>query len=69
MLTQEMVDAALQEPDHAIPSPCVNVCQIDSDSGYCLGCWRTLDEIGHWGDASGAERKAVWQQLLSRCPV
>ena len=32
-----------------IPSPCVNICTVDPDSGYCLGCNRTEDEIVKWG--------------------
>ena len=32
-----------------IPSPCVNICTVDPDSGYCLGCSRTEDEIFKWG--------------------
>ncbi|MCC5810164.1 MAG: DUF1289 domain-containing protein [Ectothiorhodospiraceae bacterium] len=29
-------------------SPCVGLCQLDRVSGHCIGCGRTLDEIGHW---------------------
>ena len=29
-----------------ISSPCIKVCIIESD--YCIGCGRTLDEIGEW---------------------
>ena len=30
--------------------PCIGVCSIDLNSGYCLGCSRTLEEIYKWGD-------------------
>ena len=30
------------------PSPCVSVCTIDDQTGFCLGCARTLDEIRDW---------------------
>lgn len=29
-------------------SPCINICQMDPDKEFCLGCFRTLDEIAHW---------------------
>ena len=32
-----------------IESPCVSVCTIDPDSGYCVGCNRTDEEIALWG--------------------
>ena len=32
-----------------IPSPCMKVCIFDQESGYCLGCSRTADEVEKWG--------------------
>ena len=31
-----------------VPSPCINVCTVDPASGLCLGCDRTLQDIGDW---------------------
>jgi uncharacterized protein len=47
-------------------SPCVEVCRIDTVTGLCLGCRRTLDEIAGWRDFSAAEKKAVLERLASR---
>ena len=47
-------------------SPCNNVCVMDAEGRYCLGCARTLDEIARWGEMDGAERKRVLAQLLAR---
>ncbi len=33
-----------------IPSPCMSICTFDQESGYCLGCSRTEEEIVLWGD-------------------
>ncbi|MBM7074328.1 DUF1289 domain-containing protein [Shewanella sp. 202IG2-18] len=30
-----------------IPSPCLNVCQVDA-RGYCLGCFRSREERFNW---------------------
>tara|TARA_X000000368_G_C23057758_1_gene724813 strand:+ start:3293 stop:3460 length:168 start_codon:yes stop_codon:yes gene_type:complete len=32
-----------------IKSPCISVCSIDEDSGFCVACNRTSEEIEKWG--------------------
>lgn len=49
-----------------IPSPCISVCQMDAASGYCKGCYRTIEEIMVWGQADESVKQAVWQQLEQR---
>ena len=49
-----------------IPSPCVGVCRLDSGTGLCTGCMRTLDEIALWPAAGEAERLAIVQRLRAR---
>jgi len=49
------------------PSPCVGVCTMDAD-GFCLGCFRTLDEIAQWGQLSPEEQWAVVEALPGRDP-
>jgi predicted Fe-S protein YdhL (DUF1289 family) len=56
------------DPSQPTPSPCINVCRIDSATGRCLGCRRTLDEIAAWSRLDDAARRAVWAQLPSREP-
>lgn len=36
----------------AVPSPCVQICTLDPAGALCLGCGRTLAEIGEWAAAS-----------------
>lgn len=52
-------------PDFPV-SPCINVCRIDADSGLCLGCARSLDEIGRWSQAPLAERRRILADLGAR---
>lgn len=47
-------------------TPCVQVCQIDQMLRLCLGCGRTLDEIGRWSKLSDPQRIMVMQQLPQR---
>ena len=47
-------------------SPCILVCSIDMETGWCFGCGRTGDEIATWGAASEAERDVVRAALPAR---
>jgi len=49
-----------------IPSPCVKVCAVDGKTGLCLGCGRTLPEIGGWVKMGPEGRKSVTAELPSR---
>lgn len=53
-----------REPD--APSPCVAVCQLDPGTGYCRGCFRTIQEIAAWTMMSKAERLEVLARLPAR---
>jgi uncharacterized protein len=48
------------------PSPCISFCQMDAPTGWCRGCYRTIEEIMRWGQGSEAEKQAVWQALPLR---
>ena len=39
-----------------IESPCVNICTIDPESGLCVGCNRTLEEINNWNNINHIEK-------------
>jgi predicted Fe-S protein YdhL (DUF1289 family) len=61
------------EVDHAlfdeppVPSPCIGVCVLDpGGTGVCVGCGRTLDEIGAWSDLTNAAKRAVIVRLPAR---
>jgi uncharacterized protein len=49
-----------------VPSPCIAVCKINPQTGWCEGCWRTLDEIASWGTASEAVKKEIWEKIHQR---
>ena len=55
-----------KSPLPEIPSPCVSVCSVNPATGLCLGCLRTIEEIGKWGRASNEERYAILQELKER---
>ena len=49
-----------------VPSPCVKVCVLDEERGYCIGCLRTLDEVCDWVALSNDERSDVLAKLAAR---
>lgn len=49
-----------------VPSPCVNICMIDEDTGWCAGCFRTLDEVALWGSLSDEGKREVLARLPER---
>ena len=53
----------LQTP---VPSPCVSLCEMASDTGLCRGCLRTLDEIVAWGSATDDYKRTVWAEIHRR---
>jgi predicted Fe-S protein YdhL (DUF1289 family) len=53
-------------PPRPIRSPCVLVCVLDDESGLCLGCHRTLEEIGRWVRLSEADRDRIMAELPAR---
>lgn len=52
-----------------IPSPCVNVCQLNPETGYCIGCLRTLDEIADWLEMADGEKLDLLARLDERRKV
>lgn len=49
-----------------VVSPCNSVCTIDALTGYCAGCYRTLDEIAGWIDLGTEARRALVAALDGR---
>lgn len=46
-------------PTQSVASPCINVCRMDEVGGFCLGCFRTIEEIAVWSRASDDQRLRI----------
>lgn len=53
-------------PPKPVATPCIKVCIVDGESGLCLGCFRTLDEIAGWSALPEVEREAIMAELKDR---
>ena len=49
-----------------IESPCTKICQIDKNSGICLGCKRNIYEISQWQNYKDEEKKEILDKLRFR---
>ncbi len=49
-----------------ISSPCIRVCTLDPESGLCLGCGRTAEEITRWYRLTEEERLSIMSGLEER---
>ena len=45
--------------DIEVNSPCIGVCSMDDSTGFCLGCYRTMDEIQGWWDLDNMQKQAI----------
>ncbi|PCK10033.1 MAG: DUF1289 domain-containing protein [Alteromonadaceae bacterium] len=46
-------------------SPCIRNCCLDDDD-ICLGCFRHLEEIKDWSNASIAEQQQILERATHR---
>ncbi|NPD13713.1 DUF1289 domain-containing protein [Xinfangfangia sp. D13-10-4-6] len=49
-----------------IESPCIRVCVIHPAAQICVGCYRSLAEIGSWSAMSSDERRKIMAELPAR---
>ncbi len=51
-----------------VQSPCIKLCVVHPEERICVGCFRTIDEIGTWSRLTPAEREAIMADLPERAP-
>lgn len=39
---------------------------MDARTGWCEGCYRSLDEISQWSQLDDAGKRALWLQIEQR---
>ena len=49
-----------------LPSPCISICQIDPETGNCLGCYRSRQEIARWPAMRTDEQAELLEALKLR---
>ncbi|HAJ84893.1 MAG: DUF1289 domain-containing protein [Planktomarina sp.] len=49
-----------------IDSPCIKLCSIHPTERICVGCYRSMEEIGAWSSLSSEVRLEIMSELPSR---
>ena len=52
----------LEEP----ASPCIGVCAMNSQTQFCEGCFRTIDEIAAWWDSTREQKRQILVETALR---
>ena len=52
--------------NNKVTSPCKNVCKLDPNTGLCLGCKRTVDEIQNWNLKDNKEKMMITKKSQNR---
>ena len=64
--TQVYIYSSVEPMSEKIISPCIGVCSIDNETGYCKGCFRTLEEISNWINYTEEERLHIIEEIKKR---
>ena len=51
-----------------IDSPCVKICVVHPQTRLCIGCSRSIDEIGRWSSMPPDQRREITAALPGRDP-
>jgi predicted Fe-S protein YdhL (DUF1289 family) len=60
------LDAVNDQSNRQVETPCVKVCVVEPESGFCIGCGRTRGEIASWLGLTPVERRDVMERLPER---
>ena len=47
-------------------SPCIGVCELDSESDLCVGCLRTSQEIAIWSQIDNTKAMQIMEETKNR---
>jgi predicted Fe-S protein YdhL (DUF1289 family) len=61
----ELMDTA-DPTSQAIQSPCIGVCAMSESTGFCEGCYRTIEEIRQWWDMAPDQKSQLLTELEQR---
>jgi len=49
-----------------LESPCKDICTTDPESGLCVGCGRSIEEIANWNSYTDIKKKEILVNIESR---
>jgi predicted Fe-S protein YdhL (DUF1289 family) len=58
-MTLDTTPSPIVPDQDLVASPCIGVCTVDTTRSLCIGCLRTLQEIGAWRLMTLAEKRVT----------
>ena len=52
--------------DKTVESPCTNVCKYDTKEEFCIGCYRTKQELQDWWIMTREQKLETLKKLKER---
>ena len=52
--------------DKTVDSPCINVCKYDKKEEFCIGCYRTKQELQDWLIMTRAQKLKILKKIEER---
>ena len=52
--------------DKTVESPCTNVCKYDTKEEFCIGCYRTKQELQDWWIMTREQKLETLKKLKKR---
>ena len=46
-----------------VKSPCIEVCKMDIENNYCLGCGRSINQLTNWTNYTEKEKNEIINNL------
>lgn len=63
---QERLQMAMEPEREFVLTPCIGVCHMDTQTKWCEGCLREIEEIARWGSFDDAQKRAIWSKIQQR---
>jgi len=56
----------LKQVDKTVDSPCIQVCTYDEEEEFCIGCYRTKQELQDWLIMTRAQKLKTLKKIEER---
>ena len=56
----------LKQIDKTVDSPCIQVCTYDEEEEFCIGCYRTKQELQDWLIMTRAQKLKTLKKIEER---
>ena len=55
-----------EQVDKTVDSPCIQVCTYDEEEEFCIGCYRTIEELQDWLIMTRQQKLEVLKKIEER---